>query len=402
MKKSIYLIVAIAILGLIVSGCIPVVPPAEQNESETLLNKSPGDLYVPDDYSTIQAAINAANPGDTIIVAAGTYSENLTINISDLTIQSTTGAENTVIDGGGAGSVVNINTSGVKIIGFWLKNASTGIVLSNSGEVRNCTITDFSSNGLSLWNASENLVTGCTISTGGLFGVYLYAYSNENTFQNNDISGTMFGFYFDGGNLDNILTENSIHDNTYGLCGILADSGYTGVSTTINFNNIYGNTNYGVRNTGYQTVDATNNWWGATDGPSTVGPGSGDKVSVYVDYDPWLTSPYSLVMKVEIDIKPDSDPNSINLNSKGVVPVAVISTDDFDANDVDPDTVSFAGASPVRWTMEDVDDDGDMDLLFHFKTQELEIDEDSTEATLTGETHGGNPVQGTDTVNIVS
>jgi hypothetical protein len=107
------------------------------------------------------------------------------------------------------------------------------------------------------------------------------------------------------------------------------------------------------------------------------------------------------LFEVEIDIKPGSDPNSINLNSKGVVPVAVINTDDFDANDIDPDTVSFAGASPVRWIMEDVDGDGDMDLLFHFKTQELELDEDSTEATLTGETHGGNPVQGTDTVNII-
>jgi len=399
MKKLIYLIVLISALALIVVGCIPVVPPAEQSNIANLTKSTTWD--VPGTYSTIQTAINSANPGDTIIVAAGTYSESLTINISDLTIQSTTGAENTVIDGGSAGSVVNINTTGVKVIGFWLKNASTGIVLSNSGEVRDCTITDFSSNGLSLWNASENLVTGCTISTGGLFGVYLYAYSNENTFQNNDISGTMFGFYLDGGNLNNILTENSIHDNTYGLCGVLADSGYGGVSTTVNFNNIYDNANYGVKNTGYQTVDATNNWWGAADGPAGEGPGTGDVVSVNVDYDPWLTSPYSLIMKVEIDIKPSSDPNSINLNSKGVVPVAVISTDDFDANDVDPDTVSFVGASPVRWTMEDVDGDGDMDLLFHFKTQELELDENSIEATLTGETYGGNSIEGTDTVNII-
>jgi parallel beta-helix repeat protein len=399
MKKLFYLIVTIAILGLIVSGCIPVVPPAEQSNIDNLTKSTTRD--VPGIYSTIQAAINAANPGDTIIVAAGTYPESLTINIPDLTVQSTTGAENTVIDGGGTGSVVNINTTGVKVIGFWLKNASTGIILSNSGEVRDCTITNFSSYGLSLFNASDNLVTGCTISTGGMFGVFLYAYSNENTFQNNDISGTLFGFCFDGGNLNNILTGNNIHDNTYGLCGILADSGYGGVSTSINFNNIYDNTNYGVKNTGYQTVDATNNWWGATDGPSEVGPGNGDAVSTNVDYDPWLTSPYSLVMKVEIDIKPSSDPNNINLNSKGVVPVAVISTDNFDANDIDPDTVFFAGASPVRWTMEDVDGDGDVDLLFHFKTQELELDEDSTEATLTGETYGGNSIEGIDIVNII-
>ncbi|GAI30732.1 unnamed protein product [marine sediment metagenome] len=107
------------------------------------------------------------------------------------------------------------------------------------------------------------------------------------------------------------------------------------------------------------------------------------------------------VIEVEIDIKPGSDPNSINLKSKGVVPVAVLTTDDLDANTVDPDTVVFASALPVRWTMEDVDGDGKMDMLFHFKTQELNLTEDSTSATLTGEALDGMSIQGTDTVNIV-
>jgi len=106
-------------------------------------------------------------------------------------------------------------------------------------------------------------------------------------------------------------------------------------------------------------------------------------------------------VQVEIDIKPGSDPNSINLKSKGVVPVAVLTTDGFDASTVDPDTVEFAGATPVRWTMADVDGDGDMDLLFHFKTQDLNLTQDSTEATLTGTTYGGDPIEATDTVNIV-
>lgn len=61
----------------------------------------------------------------------------------------------------------------------------------------------------------------------------------------------------------------------------------------------------------------------------------------------------------------------------------------------------FSGTSPIRWVKEDVDGDGDLDLLFHFKTQKLNLDENSIEATLTGTTYGGNPVQGTDTVNIV-
>jgi hypothetical protein len=103
-----------------------------------------------------------------------------------------------------------------------------------------------------------------------------------------------------------------------------------------------------------------------------------------------------------IDIKPGSDPNSINLKSKGAVPVAVLSTDGFDATIVDPATVTFAGADPLRWTVEDVRPfDGKDDLLFHFKTQELDLDETSTEASLTGHTFDGEFIWGTDAVNIV-
>lgn len=106
-------------------------------------------------------------------------------------------------------------------------------------------------------------------------------------------------------------------------------------------------------------------------------------------------------LEVEIDIKPGSDPNSINLGSKGVVPVAVLTTDAFDASDIVPDTVTFAGAEPVRCIIEDVDGDGDLDMLFHFKTQELDLTKESTVATLTGETQDGISIEGTDTVNIV-
>jgi hypothetical protein len=104
---------------------------------------------------------------------------------------------------------------------------------------------------------------------------------------------------------------------------------------------------------------------------------------------------------VEVDIKPCSYPNSINLGSKGVTPVAVLTTDSFDASTIDPITVEFAGALPLRWVLEDVDYDGDIDMLFHFKTQELDLYGSSTDATLTGETTYGNPIIGTDSVNIV-
>lgn len=47
---------------------------------------SPGTIYVPDDYLTIQATVNVASPGDNIIVYPGTYTENVDVNKS-LTIK---------------------------------------------------------------------------------------------------------------------------------------------------------------------------------------------------------------------------------------------------------------------------------------------------------------------------
>jgi hypothetical protein len=107
------------------------------------------------------------------------------------------------------------------------------------------------------------------------------------------------------------------------------------------------------------------------------------------------------VVDISIDIKPGGNPNRFNLKSKGVVPVAVMTTDDFDASTINPKTVFFAAVAAVRWTEEDVDVDGDLDLLFHFKTQELILDKDSTVATLTGFTYDGQAIEGTGRVNIV-
>jgi hypothetical protein len=116
---------------------------------------------------------------------------------------------------------------------------------------------------------------------------------------------------------------------------------------------------------------------------------------------PIINRPVPEPTQITIDIKPGSYPNSINFKSNGVVPVAILSTIDFEATAVDPDTVLFADASPVKWMMEDINQDGDMDLLLHFRTQELNLTQDSAEATLTGETTDGTHITGTDKVNIV-
>ncbi len=106
---------------------------------------------------------------------------------------------------------------------------------------------------------------------------------------------------------------------------------------------------------------------------------------------------------VSIDIKPGSDPNPINLGSSGRTPVAILTTEDFDATAVDATTVRFGPgqAAPVHYSIEDVDDDGDDDMILHFSTQELGLVYGDTEATLTGQTTNGVYFAGTDSVRIV-
>ncbi|MCH8147521.1 MAG: glutamate--cysteine ligase [Planctomycetes bacterium] len=121
-------------------------------------------------------------------------------------------------------------------------------------------------------------------------------------------------------------------------------------------------------------------------------------------------------VEVDIDIKPGSDPNSINLKSKGMIPVAILTTDDFFAPFVDEKTILFgdpeavfandgSAVRPVRVREEDVDDDGDTDLLLFFSTKELvangALDELSTWALLTGNVLDGPAIIGQDLVRIV-
>jgi len=124
-------------------------------------------------------------------------------------------------------------------------------------------------------------------------------------------------------------------------------------------------------------------------------------VGTFVDYQTGSEDSMSPLL-IDIDIKPGGNPNCINLKSKGVVPVAIITTDSFDAMTIDPSTITFANANAVRWSTEDVDGDGNEDMMFHFNTQDLELDEDSGNATLLGVTYDGMPIKGTDTVKIIS
>ncbi len=121
-------------------------------------------------------------------------------------------------------------------------------------------------------------------------------------------------------------------------------------------------------------------------------------------------TPITPIQQVTIDIKPGSYPNAINLGSQGLVPVAILSSEEFDANSVDPDTVELAGADvEVRGKSnrfmaheEDVDGDGLLDLVVQVATANL--DPNSLQdgyAVLTGKTFDGQDIKGQDEITIV-
>jgi len=82
--------------------------------------------------------------------------------------------------------------------------------------------------------------------------------------------------------------------------------------------------------------------------------------------------------------------------------VAILTTDSFDATTVDPTTVLFGPtgteAAAVHSALEDVDGDGDIDLILHFNTQATGIQCGGTSASLTGETLSGQMIEGSDSV----
>ena len=147
------------------------------------------------------------------------------------------------------------------------------------------------------------------------------------------------------------------------------------------------------------------------------------------DSDPeWVGSdaPVGICTPVEVDIKPGSCPNPLNLASRGILPAAILGSEDFDVNTIDPASIFLEGVPAIRSSYEDiaapvvdgnececttVGPDSYLDLTLKFKTQDVvealifsegELAQGQTlELTLNGELYDGMGIQGTDCVILV-
>jgi len=110
---------------------------------------------------------------------------------------------------------------------------------------------------------------------------------------------------------------------------------------------------------------------------------------------------------VDVDIKPGSFPNSINLRrDTGVIPVAILGSEEFDVTDIDVTTLTFGPGEQVpahdpAGHYEDVNEDGFMDLVSHYVVGGTGIASGDTEACISGKTNDGIDFLGCDSVRTI-
>jgi parallel beta-helix repeat protein len=156
-------------------------------------------ILVPDQYPTIQAALDNAVAGDTIQVAHGIYYEHVSVNQSVTIIGEN--PQTTIVDGTANGTIFDLSGSNIHISGFTIRNAgNTGNAITSSKE----TIT------------SDNHWISNNIITTSQYGVYLSYSTSNRIFSNTFINNAFGGISVNNCGSTNI-TANTIVGGPYGI-----------------------------------------------------------------------------------------------------------------------------------------------------------------------------------------
>lgn len=237
-----------------------------------------GIIRVPNDFPTIQEAINAAPSGATILVSNGVYVENVNIN-KTLTLLGAD-KEETIIDGsansqGYSEEVgVTISADNVTINGFTVRNrwfAATGIRLDHSDGsiVSGNVITKEEKFGILLFHSYNNTVSDNIVSYTGtspyadLFGEGIALWgSDNNTIQNNLVTDSYIdGLCLKDGSTNNIVLGNTIENDGSGFNMVTSGNNIVFHNNVLNFfaDPILGS---GSPNQNTWSVGGEGNYWG--------------------------------------------------------------------------------------------------------------------------------------------
>lgn len=137
-------------------------------------------ITVPAMEPTIQAAINAASNGDTVLVSSGTYTENIDFHGKAITVESSQGAAATTIDGGAAGPVARFATNETRsavLQGFTLRN---GLTLAANA---------YEGGGVYIAGASPSILNNVIVDNFGCIGVGVAVDISSALIQGNTITG---------------------------------------------------------------------------------------------------------------------------------------------------------------------------------------------------------------------